>query len=527
MHQAEIIVLLFALVAVLAVLACKVALPYPIVLVIGGLALSFVPRLPEVKLNPDTVFYFILPALLYPAALFTSWRDFRRNLRPILLLAIGLVLVTTVTVAWIAHTILPTLPWAAAFALGAIVSPPDAIAATAILRRLGVPHRIKAILEGESLVNDATALVALRFAIAALVTGTFSPGDAAVRFAWVAAGGIAFGLLVGLVMRWVQSHLDDPPIQITVSLLTPFVAYLPAERLHVSGVLATVAAGIFLGWHSPLIVTPRYRLQAFAFWEMVVFLLNGFVFIVIGLQLPGLLRALNRESLAGPIITAIVISITVILVRFAWVVPATYLPRLLSRKLRARYPIPPWQDVAVVGWTGMRGVVSLAAAFALPLALSNGSPFPGRDYILFFAFSVIFTTLILQGLTLPLLIRKLGITHDGEADEEERRARLEANKAAIELIEELRANGKFSPDTVGRLRAEYDERVEQLQLCAENPDDCRGEIATPQYQRLQRKALRVERQTIIRLRNERVINDDALRRIQRDLDLAETRLTES
>ncbi len=497
MHQAEIIVLLFALVAVLAVLACKVALPYPIVLVIGGLALSFVPRLPEVKLNPDTVFYFILPALLYPAALFTSWRDFRRNLRPILLLAIGLVLVTTVTVAWIAHTILPTLPWAAAFALGAIVSPPDAIAATAILRRLGVPHRIEAILEGESLVNDATALVALQFAIAALVTGTFSLGDAAVRFAWVAAGGIAFGLLVGLVMRWVQSHLDDPPIQITVSLLTPFVAYLPAERLHVSGVLATVAAGIFLGWHSPLIVTPRYRLQAFAFWEMVVFLLNGFVFIVIGLQLPGLLRALNRESLA------------------------------LSRKLRARYQIPPWQDVAVVGWAGMRGVVSLAAAFALPLALSNGSPFPGRDYILFFAFSVILATLVLQGLTLPYLIRKLGITHDGEADEEERRARLEANKAAIELIEELRANGKFSPDTVGRLRAEYDERVEQLQLCAENPDDCRGEIATPQYQRLQREALRIERQTIIRLRNERVINDDALRRIQRDLDLAEARLTGS
>src|SRR6184192_4925419 len=259
MQQAETIVLLLGLVAALVVIAQKINLPYPVILVLAGLALSFVPRLPEVKLNPDIVFYFFLPPLLYPAALFTSWRDFRRNLRPILLLAIGLVLVTMVTIAWVAHTILPTLPWAAAFALGAIVSPPDAIAATAILRRLGVPHRIEAILEGESLVNDATALVELRFAIAALLTGTFSLGDAAVRFAWVAAGGIAFGLLVGLVMRWVQRHLDDPPIQITVSLLTPFVAYLPAERLHVSGVLATVAAGIFLGWHSPLIVTPRYR----------------------------------------------------------------------------------------------------------------------------------------------------------------------------------------------------------------------------------------------------------------------------
>ena len=525
MHQAEIIVLLFALVAIFAVLACRVALPYPIVLVIGGLGLSFVPGLPEVKLNPDTVFYFILPALLYPAALFTSWRDFRRNLRPILLLAIGLVLTTMVAVAWIAHAVVPGLPWAAAFALGAIVSPPDAIAATAIIRRLGVPHRIQAILEGESLVNDATALVALQFAIGSLVTGTFSPGYAAARFVWAAAAGIGFGLLVGVVIRWVQSHLDDPPIQITISLVTPFIAYLPAERLHASGVLATVAAGIFLGWHSPLMISARTRLQVYAFWETVMFLLNGFVFIVIGLQLPGILHTLNRESLTGAVVSAIIICAAVILVRFAWVIPAAYLPRLLSSKLRMRDPIPSWQHIVIVSWAGMRGVVSLAAAFALPLALTDGSSFPGRDYILFFAFSVIFTTLILQGLTLPLLIRKLGIMHDGRADEEERRARLEANKAAIELIEELRANGKFSPDTAGRLRAEYDERVEQLQLCAENPDDCRGEIATPQYQRLQRKALRVERQTIIRLRNERVINDDALRRIQRDLDLAEARLT--
>jgi Na+/H+ antiporter len=527
MHQAVIIVLLFAAVAVVAVVACKLALPYPIVLVISGLALSFVPRLPEVRLNPEIVFYFFLPALLYPAALFTSWRDFRRNLRPILLLAIGLVLATTLTIAWIAHMIVPALPWAAAFALGAIVSPPDAIAATAIIRRLGVPHRIETILEGESLVNDATALVALQFAVAALMIGRFSLTHATLQFFWVAAGGIAFGLLVGLAMRWVQSHLDDPPIQITISLLTPFLAYLPAERIHVSGVLATVAAGIFLGWHSPLIVSARYRLQAFAFWEMVVFLLNGFVFIVIGLQLPGILRTLNRESLTGPIISAIVISGAVILVRFAWVIPATYLPRLLSSKLRAHDPVPPWQHVVVVSWAGMRGVVSLAAAFALPLALSDGRPFPARDYILFLAFSVILATLVLQGLTMPLLIRKIGITHDGEADEEERRARLEANKAAIELIGKLRASGEFSPDTVDRLRAEYDERLEQLELCAENPDDCRGEIATPQYQRLQHEALRVERQTIIRLRNERVINDDALRRIQRDLDLAEARLTEA
>src|SRR5437870_7192930 len=374
MHQAEIIVLLFAAVAVVAVVACKLALPYPIVLVISGLALSFVPRLPEVRLNPEIVFYFFLPALLYPAALFTSWRDFRRNLRQILLLAIGLVLVTTVTIAWIAHAIVPALPWAAAFALGAIVSPPDAIAATAIIRRLGVPHRSEAILDGESLVNDATALVALQFAIAALITGTFSPGHAAIRFIWVAAGGVGFGLLVGLAMRWVQSHLDDPPIQITVSLVTPFIAYLPAERLHASGVLATVAAGIFLGWHSPLMISARTRLQAYAFWETIMFLLNGFVFIVIGLQLPGILRTLNRESLTGAVVRAIIICATVILVRFAWVAPAAFLPRLLGSKLRTRDPIPSWRHIVIVSWAGMRGVVSLAAAFALPLALSNGRP---------------------------------------------------------------------------------------------------------------------------------------------------------
>ena len=525
MHQAEIIVLLFTAVAVLAVLACKVTLPYPLVLVLGGLALSFVPRLPEVTLNPQVVFYFVLPALLYPAALFTSWRDFRRNLRAILMLAIGLVLATTLAVAWIAHSIVPALSWAGAFALGAIVSPPDAVAATAIIRRLGVPHRVQVILEGESLVNDATALVALQFAVAALATGTFSPTLATGRFVWAAVAGIGVGLLVGVAMRWVQSHLDDPPIQITISLLTPFIAYLAAEHLHASGVLGTVAVGIFLGWHSPLMISARTRLQAYAFWEAIVFLLNGFVFIVIGLQLPRILRAWNRETLTGAIFSASITCATVILVRFAWVVPAAYLPYILGSKFRPRDRIPSWRNVAIIGWTGMRGVVSLAAAFALPLALPDGRPFPGRDYILFVAFAVILVTLVLQGLTLPLLIRKLGVPHDGETDEEERRARLEANKAALEWIEKARTNSKFSPDAADRLRAEYDERIEQLELCASNPDDCRGEIATPQYQRLQHEALRVERTTIIRLRNERIINDDALRRIQRDLDLAETRLT--
>ena len=521
MHQTEIIVLLFAVVAASVLVARKLALPYPIVLVLVGLALSFVPHLPEVKLDPNVVFYFFLPPLLYPAALFTSWRDFRRNLRGILSLAIGLVLFTMLVVACLTHWLIPEVPWAAAFALGAIVSPPDAVAATSVIRRLPVPHRIVTVLEGESLVNDATALVALQFAIAAMLTGEFSLGAASLHFVWAAAGGIGVGLVVGFLIRSAHRRLDDPPVQITISLLTPFLAYLLAERLHASGVLAVVTAGIYLGWHSPLIVSARYRLQAFAFWEIVVFLINGFVFIAIGFQLPAIVRSIRHESLALPIENAAVVCAAVVLVRIAWVFPGAYLSFLLSRN---RESLPSWQDLAVVAWSGMRGVISLAAAFALPFVLNDGRPFPGRNYILFITFCVILTTLVFQGLTLPVVIRKFCLQGDGSAEEEERVARLEANKNAMGLLDQLAASDDFSRDALDRLRAEYVERVQQLELCAENPENCSGQVATPQFQRLQQRALRVERDTIIRLRNERVINDDALRRIQRDLDLAEARL---
>jgi Na+/H+ antiporter len=517
MQQAETIVLLLALVAALVVVAKKFGVPYPVLLVMGGLALSFVPHLPEVRLNPNIVFYFFLPALLYPTALFTSWRDFRRNLRSILLLSIGLVLLTMVVVAWTAHLILPSIPWAAAFALGAIVSPPDAIAASAVIRRLSVPHRIEAILEGESLVNDATALVALQFAIAALESGSFSLSAAAVRFIFVAGGGIGVGLLVGFVVRAVHRRLDDPPVQVIVSLVTPFLAYLAAERLHVSGVLATVAVGIYLGWYSPL-VRVGFRLQAFAFWEMIGFLLNGLIFVAIGLQLPAILRGLNGESLRTLIIDASLISAAVILVRIFWIAPGVFLPRWCSKRIRTCEPRPRWRNIALIAWSGMRGVVSLAAAFALPFT------FPARNYILFFTFAVILATLVLQGLTLPLLIRLLRVRDDGVTDEEERSARLAANEAAINFIEETARHDGVSPDIVRRLRAEYDDRVAQLQRDADNDGDRGGAIATPAYQRLQQDALNVERDKIIQLRNDLIIGDHALRRIQRDLDLAEARL---
>lgn len=524
MQQAQVLVFLFTLVAVLVLIARRTALPYPVLLVLGGLAIGFVPGLPQVRLQPDVVFYFFLPPLLYPAALFTSWRDFRRNLRPILLLAVGLVLFTILAVAWVAHWLIPDLPWAAAFALGAIVSPPDAVAAASVIRRLGVPHTVEVILEGESLVNDATALVALQFAVAALLTGSFSIGTATVHFFWVSFGGILLGLLIGVIVRWVQRHLDDPPVQITISLLTPFLAYLPAEYLHVSGVLSAVAVGIYQGWHSPMTLSARTRLQALAFWETISFLLNGFVFIVIGLQLRGILHELRDESLGKAIAEALLISAAVVFVRIGWVFAATYIPRFLIKPIRQRSPYPGWRNVVILAWSGMRGVISLAAAFALPFALPDGRPFPGRNYILFFTFCVILITLVFQGLTLPLIIRKLGVTRDRSTDEEERSARVEANKAALKVIKEVAENGNYSTDSVDRLRAEYEERLGQLEACADNPDDCSGQVATAQYQLLQQQALQAERETIIRLRNANVINDDALRRIQRDLDLAEARL---
>src|SRR6267154_2214457 len=521
MNQAEIIFALLIVVAALAILAKKVALPYPVLLVLGGLALGFVPGLPAVQLEPDLVFLFLLPPLLYPAALFTSWRDFRANLSPILLLAIGLVLLTTSFVAVVAHA-LSGLPWATAFILGAIISPPDAVAATAITSRLRVPRKIVTVLDGESLVNDATALVAYRFAIAAMMSGTFSFSEAVGRFVLVALGGTGIGLAVGWLAAHIQRRLDDPPIQMTISLLTPFAAYIPAERLHVSGVLAVVAAGLLLGWRTPPILTSRTRLNLYVFWEMMVFLLTGLVFVLIGLQLPRIFHALSGQSLKQLVWHGVLISCAAVVVRIAWVFTATYLPRMISPAWRKRDPYPAWRNVTIVAWTGMRGVVSLAAALALPLTLADGRTFPGRDYILFITFCVILATLVLQGLSLPALIRRLGVVDDGLANVEERAARLKANEAALAYLREV--DSQFPPDIVERLRVEYDDRIRKLEVCASTGGDRTDGFIAPSYQLLQQDALNVERRTIIQLRDEYVINDEVLRRIQSDLDHAEARL---
>src|SRR6266849_5874007 len=389
--KTELILICLVAVALLALVARKIRVPYPILLTCGGVLLALVPGLPSIQLEPQLVFNLFLPPLLFPAALFTSWRDFRANLRPISLLAIGLVLFTTVSVAYLAHYFM-ALPLAAGFVLGAIISPPDAIAATAIADRLKVPRRIVTILEGEGLVNDATALVAYRFAVVAVVAGSFSLAHASVQFFVVGIGGILVGLAVGWLAEQFHKRVDDAPIEITVSLLTPFVAYLAAERFGFSGVLAVVTAGLYLGMRMPELLSFRTRLRGGPVWEMVEFLLNGFVFILIGLQLPEVVSALSGHSIPVQRLVwyALLISLAVIVIRILWVFPATYLPRLVFKKVCRHDPYPPWRHVTIVAWTGMRGVVSLAAALALPLTLrDSATPFPGRDLILFLTFVVI------------------------------------------------------------------------------------------------------------------------------------------
>lgn len=415
-HQIEVTVGLLATVIGIGVLARWLRVPYPILLVLGGLLLSLQDGAPRFDLPPDLVFLAFLPPLLYGAAFHTDWPSFRRQLRAISLLAVGLVLFTTTLVAWAAHDFIG-MSWPAGFVLGAIVSPPDAVAAVAITRRLRVPRQITTILEGESLVNDASALVALRIAVAAVIGEAFHFDRAVEEFVRVSAGGIAVGLagawVVVRIHGWLdRSRLGDPKINIALTLLTPYLLYLPAERLHLSGVLAVVTAGLWIGNRCHRVFSRELYVEARAVWEMVEFLLNGLVFILIGFQLPVVLENLQgTHSVPDLVRYAAAVSAVVILGRIVWVFPGAYVPRWCDRVLLGRgEPYPPWQAVTVVAWTGMRGVVSLAAALAIPHKIGTGSPFPDRDLILFLAFWVIFATLVGQGLTLPLLIRGLGVS---------------------------------------------------------------------------------------------------------------------
>ena len=528
-------------VAALATLATRIRVPYPILLVIGGSVLGFVPGLPKVKLDPELVFLLFLPPLLYVSAIFTSWRDFRANIRPITFLAVGLVLMTTFVVGAVVHAV-AGIPWAAALVLGAIISPTDAIAATAVAHRLGVPRRIVTILEGESLVNDATGIVAFRVAVAAVVTGAFSVWEAGLQFVVGAVGGVAVGLAVGWLVIWTRRHIsEDPSIQNIVSLLTPFVAYLTAEELphaawvglhelvgipddlHFSGVLAVVTTGLYIGRKSPSVTSSSTRLQGFGTWQLISFLLNGLIFILIGLQLDRVVSNLDRFTAGELILYALLVSLTVVLVRMVWVFPATYVPRWVSRRVRERDPSPSWRSVSIIAWTGMRGVISLAAALSLPFETVSGSPFPDRDLIIFLTFSVILATLVFQGLSLPLLIRALGLEDDRIGEKEERKGRIKVADAALQRLDELKEEDWVREDTAERVEGLYNYcRNRFASRFGEDPDGVEERSAN--YQRLMVELLVAQRQRLIQLRDEGIIGDDAMHRIERDLDLEESRL---
>jgi monovalent cation/hydrogen antiporter len=505
-------------------LAPLLRVPYPILLVLGGLAVGFVPGVPHVALRPDVVLVAILPPLLYSAAFFTSLRDLRRNVRPLSLLAVGLVLATTISVAAVCHAAISGLSWPVSFVIGAVVAPTDAVAATAIASRLGLPRRLVTLLEGESLINDATALVAYGFAVTAVLTGSFSLWHAAWRFVVDVVGGIGIGLAVGFVIRQIRRRLDHSPTEIAIALLSGYLAYLPAEAAGVSAVLATVTVGIYVGWYTPELTTVQTRLQGDAVWDILTFLLNALLFGIIGLQLRPILDGLSGRSTMSLLADAVIVGGAVILTRFVWVYPATYVPRFLFRTIRERDPYPPWQYPTLISWAGLRGAVSLAAALALPLTTDSGSPFPQRDFVIYLAFCVILATLVLQGLSLPILIRALHLEDDGIAAKEEVKARIHAAEAALARLEELAAEDWVRDDTAERLRGLYRFRQSRFAARFDDQDDGEIEQRSLDYQRLRRELLAAERNAVVELRRQGRINDQIMNLVQRDLDLEDARL---
>lgn len=524
MLETEIILGLLLAIAALAWLASRLRVPYPILMVVGGLGISFIPHLPDLPLQPERVFLLFLPPILYFAATNTSWREFKANLRPIGSLAVGLVLFTMLAVALAAH-LLVGMSWAPAFVLGAIVSPPDAVAATAIFRRLRVPRRIETILEGESLVNDATALVCYQFAVAAVVTGSFSPLAAAGQFIVSAAGGIGIGLIAGMLVVWIRPRIQEPAVENVVSLLTPYFAYLPADALHCSGVLAVVTAGIYISRRLGRIATAQVRLRVYAVWETTIFLLNGLVFILIGLQVSRIVRtSAPTGSMTRVLVVPVVIALVAIAARAAWVFPATYLPWRWSATVRARDPLPALSSILLIAWTQMRGVVSLAAALALPMVCSGGSTFPDRDKIIFITFGVILVTLVGQGLTLPPLIRALGISADtDETADEEVTARYLAAVAAVERLDALAPRDGQAAAVLQRLRATYDDQIAYY-IRRMNPSGEDPLVACESGEQARREVIRAQREMVLRLRDQGTIGDQVLRDIERELDLEESQL---
>jgi monovalent cation/hydrogen antiporter len=524
-HQVQIVLILLLLFIIgFGMLAERLRTPYPIVLVIAGLLLSFIPGLPRISLNPDLVFLAILPPLLFFAAAETSWRDFCQNLFTILSLAFGLVGFTVLGVSLAAHWLIPGFDWRLGLVLGATIAPTDAIAATAIARRVCLPHRIVDILEGESLVNDATGLLALEFSTAFVVNSQMpSLGSGLLRLVILVVGGIAVGLVTGKIVRTLERFIDHAPIEITLSIVTPYLAYVGAEAMHTSGVLAAVTVGLYLGRHSSRLFSSRVRIELRSFWNTFTFLLNAVVFLLIGLQLPYILQGIHGITVGELFTSAAELSVAVVVLRLLWVFPGAYVGDHIRRNLLHKKAMKPLSKnaVFVVGWTGMRGVVSLAAALALPVTLSNGQPFPQRSALLFLTFSVILVTLVLQGLTLPSVIRAVKLSEPGDPDLEERTARRAMLRAALNHLEEMRVGDAPEFNSV------YDNLAElyQHRLASLPGEEAQTVMMaqTGRYRAASRSLRGVERSTILEMRDKNEISDMVMRTLENELDLLDVR----
>jgi CPA1 family monovalent cation:H+ antiporter len=520
-----VIAALFVSAAGLNALANWLKVPYPVILVLGGLVLGLVPGMPDIELNPSLVLLVFLPPLLYSSAVFSDLRAMRADARVISLSAIVLVLVTTGTVAVIGHELIG-LPWGVSFALGAIVSPTDPAAATAIMRRVGAPRRIVNVLEGESLFNDATALVAFKIAVAAAIGGSFSAGATVLEFFGEAAGGIAIGLLVGWVIAQVRKRVTDINTELTISLFSAYGAFIPANELGLSGVLAVVACGVYLGFRAPEIASPESRLQADGLWSVLAFLLNAALFILVGLQLRAIVDGLGGRPAGETVGYAAAVCATVIGVRFVWTQISTWLIRALDRRPSQVARRAGWRTRVVVSWSGMRGAVSLAAALSLPIHTNSGDPLPGRALIQFITFALILVTVVGEGLTLPMVIRRLGVFEDGtEEEQEEVRARLVIARAALDRVSELEGEEWTRDGTVERVRRLYEYRQRRFKIRAGKIEDEDGvEDNSLRYQRLMHEIFAAQRQALVRLRDAGKISSAAMRTVERELDLEESRL---
>jgi CPA1 family monovalent cation:H+ antiporter len=506
------LVLLLAVIAAVAVAAERLKIPPAILLVVTGVALALIPGLPAIEIAPEFVLLIVLPPIIYSSAVAMSWREFRFNLRPITLLAFGCVIFTTVAVAAATHYLM-NLAWPLGFLLGAIVSPPDAVAPLSIARRMRIPRRLMVVLEGEGLANDATALILYRFAVAAVSAGTFSFAQAGGLFAAIVVGEIAWGIAVGWLSLRLRRWVGDPRIEITLSVITPFLAYWPPAEIGGSGVLATMVAAT--------------RLQGIFFWDFINYLIEGMVFLITGLQARGVVASIRDHSLSELATSATVVAAVVIVARFVWVFPATYLPRWLIPALRRRDPSPPWQWAVLLGFTGIRGIVSLVAALAIPLTTQSDATFPGRDLILFLAFSVILVTLVGQGLLLPWVIGLLDLANAGRREVranrmEEHGARRQAVATAIERLDQLAIERSLPEEILQPIRAVQQARLRHLGFRGEGA--LRRSAAADLHDEIDLELIGVERQSINDLFRDGKITDESRRRIERELDLREARL---